>query len=124
DRPRAAQALELLLLQDAQQLGLQLRRDVADFIKEQRALVGQLETADLLRDGAGEGALLVAEQLALQEPGGNGRAVEFDKCPLPAGAQVVKGTSNEFLARARLAENEDGGVGGRDGLDLLPDPAV
>ena len=49
-RLRAAQALELLLLQDAQQLGLQRRRDVADLVEEQRAAVGQLEAADLLRD--------------------------------------------------------------------------
>ena len=45
---RAAQALELLLLQHAEQLGLQLRRDVADLVEEQRPLVRQLEAADLL----------------------------------------------------------------------------
>ena len=39
DRLRAAQALELLLLQHAEQLGLQLRRDVADLVEEQRPLV-------------------------------------------------------------------------------------
>ena len=61
DRLRSAEALELLLLEHAQQLGLQLRRDVADLIEEQRPLMGQLETADLLGDGAGEGTLLVAE---------------------------------------------------------------
>ena len=48
DRLRAAEALELLLLQHAQQLGLQLRRDVADLVEEQRPLVRQLEAADLL----------------------------------------------------------------------------
>ena len=34
---RAAEALELALLQDAQQLGLHFRRDVADLVQEQRA---------------------------------------------------------------------------------------
>ena len=46
---RAAEPLELLLLQHAEQLGLQLQRDVADLVEEQRPLVGQLEAADLLR---------------------------------------------------------------------------
>jgi len=34
---------ELLFLQDTQQFGLQGRRNIADFIQEQRAFVGQLE---------------------------------------------------------------------------------
>ena len=120
---RAAEALELLLLQHAEQLGLQLRRDVADLVEEQRPLVGQLEAADLLADGAGEGALLVAEQLALQQPRGDGRAVELDEGPVPARAQVVQGAGDELLARAGLAADEHRGVGGGDRLDLLQHPA-
>jgi len=38
--------------------------------------VRQLEAADFLADGAVEGAFLVTEQLAFQEPGGNGRAIQ------------------------------------------------
>ncbi len=64
--PGAAQALELLFLQDAQQFGLQCQRDIAHFVQEERPFVGQLETADLLRDGAGESALLMAKKLAFQ----------------------------------------------------------
>ncbi len=48
----AAQPLELLFLQHAQEFRLQLERDVADLVEEQRAAVRQLEPADLLRDGA------------------------------------------------------------------------
>ena len=59
----AADALELLLLQHAQQLELQRRRHVADLVEEQRALVGQLEAPELALDRAGERAPLVAEQL-------------------------------------------------------------
>ncbi len=102
---------------------MQFRRDVANLVEEERSPVRQFEAADLLGDGAGKSALLMAEQLALQEPGGDGRAVELDKGPLPAGAEVVQGPRDEFLARARLAKNEDGGVGGSDGLDLLQDVA-
>src|SRR5712691_37389 len=41
---------------------------------EQRAPVRELEAADPSRDGAGEGATLVAEELALEEAGGDGGA--------------------------------------------------
>ena len=43
----AADALELALLEDAQQLGLDRRRDLADLVEEQRAAVGELEPAVL-----------------------------------------------------------------------------
>src|SRR5579863_1563209 len=43
-----AQPFELLFLQNSQQLGLQLQRNVADFIQEQRAAVRRLEAAQLL----------------------------------------------------------------------------
>ena len=104
-------------------LGCSSERDVADLVEEQRPLVGQLEAADLLGDGAGEGALLVAEQLALQQARGDGRAVQLDEGAVPPRAQLVQGAGDEFLARARLAANEHRGVGGGDGLDLLEHPA-
>ncbi len=39
----AADALELAFLQDAQQLGLDGRRHLADLVEEERAAVGELE---------------------------------------------------------------------------------
>jgi hypothetical protein len=58
-RARASQAFEFTLLQDAKELWLQLERDIADFIQEQRALMCYLKPADLLRDRAGERSPLV-----------------------------------------------------------------
>src|SRR5262249_24062993 len=58
DRLVAADALERLLLQDAQQLGLQRQRHVADLVQEQRAAADLLELADALAVGAGEGPFL------------------------------------------------------------------
>ena len=49
DRLDAADALELALLERAQQLHLHLDRDLADLVEEQRAAVGQLEAAGLAR---------------------------------------------------------------------------
>jgi hypothetical protein len=63
----AADALDHALLQEAQQLGLQRHRQVADFVEEEGAAVRQLDLALGLLGGAGEGALLVAEQFALEQ---------------------------------------------------------
>src|SRR5690606_3601334 len=61
----AADPLELLLLDRAEQLHLHVDRDLADLVEEERAVVRELEAARLAGDGAGERALLVAEELAL-----------------------------------------------------------
>ena len=72
----AAQAFELLFLQNAQQFGLQRQRNIAHLVQEERAFVGQFETANLLRDGSGEGAFLVAKELTLQQIQWNGSAIQ------------------------------------------------
>jgi len=43
-----------------------VRRNIAHFVQEERAFVGQLETANLLRYGSGERAAFVAKKLAFQ----------------------------------------------------------
>ena len=52
--PRASQSFELLFLEDAKQLRLQLQWNVADLVQKERALVGEFKTADPLRNCAGE----------------------------------------------------------------------
>ncbi len=73
DGAGAAEALDLALLQRAQELGLEVDAQAAHLVEEQRAAVGQLELAGLARVGAGEGALLVAEQLRLEQGVGDRR---------------------------------------------------
>ena len=75
----AAERLVLALLQDAQELHLHLRRELADLVEEERAAGGLREAAVLLRDGAGERAALVAEELALEDRLGDRRAVHGDE---------------------------------------------
>ena len=72
----AADPVDLALLDGAQQLGLQAAVHLADFVEQQGAAVGLLELADAAGHGAGEGALLVAEQLALQQVLGDRGAVD------------------------------------------------
>ena len=110
-----------MLLQDAQQLRLELERNVADLVEEERSAVGELEPADLLRDRAGERAALVAEELALEKPGGNRGAVHFDERPRLAGRQLVDRPGDELLTRSGLAANQHGRRSRADGLDLRED---
>src|SRR5258706_42002 len=72
----AAHAAQLALLQHAQELGLHLRRDVADLVEEEGPAGGLLEQAPPGGVRAGERSLLVAEELALEEALGQRRAVD------------------------------------------------
>ena len=119
DGAGATEALDFPFLQSAQKLGLQVEREFADFIEEERALVREFEAAHFAGDGSGKRALLVAEQLALDQAGRNGRTVELDKGALAARTEPVNGARQQFFAGAGLALDEDGGVGGRDGFNLL-----
>jgi len=98
---------------------LQLKRDVADFIQKQRAFVRQLESPDALRDRAGERALLVTEQFAFEQPRRYGRAIDFDQRAFVAPAQGMDRAGDQFLARARLTADQNGGIGWRHSFDLF-----
>ena len=67
DFPRAADPDKPLLLKDAEEFRLDRRRDVSHFVDEERALVGEFEQADLLPDGPGERAALIAEKISLSK---------------------------------------------------------
>ena len=118
DRLGAAHPLELALLQHAQQLDLDVQRQVAHLVEEQRAAVGQLEAAEPPRDRPGEGPLLVAEQLRLEHAGGQRGAVDPHERARLAGAVDVDGARHHLLAGAGLAAQEDR----RRGLRHLLDP--
>ena len=108
-RLHAADALELALLERAQELHLHLERDLADLVEEQRAAVGELEAAGAVADRAGERAALVAEQLALDEAFGDRRAVDLDERAVLARRAEVQRAGDELLARAALAGDEHRG---------------
>ena len=107
------------LLQDTQQLDLDICWQVADLVEEDRRVIGQFEAPDLSRERAGKGAFLAAEQLALHQRRGNRRAVDAHHHPVPPSAQPVNVRRDEFLARASLAEQQHGSVGGRNLICLF-----
>src|SRR5262249_37478741 len=94
-------------LQYAQQLGLQLQRQLADLVDEQRASVRALEGADVPGGRAGERASLVPEQDGFDKRGGDGRRIQHHEWTgAPAGVRVDR-PRKLFLARACLALRDD-----------------
>ena len=96
-----ADALEAPLLEHAQELRLDRERQLADLVEEERAAVRRLERARLRRDGAGERAALVAEQLALEEVLRDRRAVDDAKRLLRARARLVDERARRTSCRCR-----------------------
>ena len=112
-RLRRTDALELAFLQHPQQLGLDVRGELADLVEEDRAAVRELEAALPHRHRAGERAALVAEQLALDQRRRQRRAVHAHERVTAAAAPAVHRAREQLLARAGLAEDHDRGVGRR-----------
>ena len=97
---------KLLLLQHVEELW----RGVAYLVEEECSLLRQLEAPDLLHDGAGEGALLVAEQLALQQAGWYGGSIQFDEAVFLAPAHVMDDSCHHLLAGAGFSSDQHRGV--------------
>ena len=123
DGARAAQSLELPFLEHPQEFWLQLGRQIADLVEKERSSMRVLESAYLARMGAREGPTLAPEQLALHQRRGECGAVEGDELGVGSGAAAMNRTRDEFLARARLTEQQDGRRGRRDLLETKHDVA-
>ena len=103
---RVAHALELALLQGAEQLHLQVGRGGVDFVEEDRAGVGRFEAAGAVVDRAGECAADVAEELAFEQAFAERAAVDADERPVAALAELVDRVGDELLAGAGFAEQQ------------------
>ena len=117
----AAEAAQLAVFEDAEQLGLGADRHLADFVEQEGAAFGQLEAAGAALQGSGEGAFLVAEDLAFDEGFRDGGAVDGDKGLVLAGRKLVDGAGDQLLAGAAFAGDEDRGGAGGDQLDEAED---
>src|SRR5262249_20110132 len=115
------------LLQRAQQLGLEVERDVSNFVKKKGSLVGKLKPADLLGNSPGKGAALVSEKLTFQESGRNSGAIKLDQRPLFAPAAVMDGPRDQLLPGAGFAQQQHGGITGSNRLhqtENVPEPGA
>src|SRR5262249_56238255 len=102
----AACALEPLILEQSQDLGLSRQRHVTDLVKEEGTAGALFELADAPLRGAGERALLMAEQLAFQQGLRNGGAVQRHERPMGSGAVLVDRAGSQLLAGAALAGDQ------------------
>ena len=94
------EALELAVLDRAQDLALSRQAEVGDLVEEQRPSVGELEFPLHPLIGAGERAPLVAEQLAVEQRLAQRRGVERDERLRLARRRVVDRAREERLAGA------------------------
>src|SRR5690606_26495157 len=122
DVPRLllADALERAFLEHAQQLALELERDLADLVEKQRAAVGELEAADAVAQRTRKRTAHVTEKLALEQVPRDRRAVHADQRALAPRARIVDRARDQFLARARFACDQHRRIRIRDELDLPP----
>jgi hypothetical protein len=115
----AAHAPDLPLLEGPEQLHLDRRRQVADLVEEQRPRARHLEEARLGLAGTREAPLLVAEELALEEPLWNGAAVDGHEGLVAAVPAGVDGPGHDLLAGAALPGDQHRGARLRHLLDEL-----
>src|ERR1051326_5980000 len=115
----AADAAELSFFEHAEEFHLQLDRHFRDLVEEHRAAFGELEVTLAALDRVRERALLVPEDLGLDQRRRDRAAVEGDERLVATARQRVNRVRDDFLARSRLADDEDVGVGVRDHLDLF-----
>src|SRR6185312_3729499 len=119
----AADATDLALLEHAQELGLQIERELAELVEEDGAPVRRFE-GDLPRGGrAGERALLVAEQLRLDERARDRAAVDDDERLVLAARQIVDRARDEIFSGAGFALDQHRRFGRADALEEPEDLA-
>ena len=111
--PAAPQALELVLLHHAQDLGLGRRAHVPDLVEEDRPLVGLLELPDPQPVRSRERSPLVPEQLALQQVLVQGGAIDLHQRLLPPRALEVDQAGEDLFPRPGLPGDQHGRMRGR-----------
>src|SRR5690606_35043464 len=97
--------LILALLQYPQNFDLYLRTQLADLVEEQRAASRSRESPFAPRDGAGERASLVPEELRLEDALRDRRTVDRDERPRSPRALLVNEPRDELLARPAFAQD-------------------
>ena len=93
-------------MKDAEQRGLRRGRQLGDLVEKQRAAVGGAHEARAIVGRPGVRALLVAEQLALEQRLCDRSAVHRDQLPA-ASRQRVHRARDQLLAGARRAVDLD-----------------
>jgi hypothetical protein len=94
------------MLEEPQEHGLGVERQLADLVEEHGAAIGQSEEALFPRDRARERATLVAEQLAQKQFPREGAAVHHLQPAVPAPTELADSLGHQLLAGPGLAEDQ------------------
>ena len=105
-RTIGSHTLNLAGLQESQQHRLHAQAHLADFIHEDRPVVGRLEPAALVAIGAGETAAHVAEELGLEKRVRETRTVDRDERRARIAALLVNEPRHELLADTALTRDQ------------------
>ncbi len=103
----SADALELTLLDDAEDLDLGRQGQLADLVEKDRSSGRAFEPPGLLAVGPGERAALVAEQFALDEPLGECAAIDANKRSARAIRMAMERGRDQLFASAAFTEDQD-----------------
>ena len=111
DGPVVAQSGHGAVFERGEQLGLERRRQVADFIQKKRAARRDFKTPRAVFFRVGKGAFLVPEKFAFKKAFGYRAEIDADKRFGCAGRSAVQGAGNDIFAGAVFAQDEHIGFG-------------
>ena len=100
-----SQGSHLLIFENAQQLSLQIQRNLADLIEKEYAAVSFLKQTQPVLSGVGESATEITEELAFEQSLGHGGAVERNERPVGTRAVEMNSAGDHFFSRATFARN-------------------
>ena len=86
---------------------MQRQRNLADFVQEKRALVGQFKQTAFLRPSVRECALFISEQFAFEQRLRNGGAIDREERLGLAQALVMQSFGDQILAGSILPFDQD-----------------
>ena len=104
--PYVPKSPKFLFFHDFQQLGLNVRIDVANLVEKDSATMTDLKQPGFGVNGPSERTLLMAKQLRLKELPRQPGAIEIDKRFFGAGAVLVKPGCQDALSAAGLPLNQ------------------
>src|SRR6185436_6838596 len=110
--------LEDAFLQNAKQLALQFKGNLAYFIQEKSSLISQHEPSDAVSYGSRESPLYMAEELAFKELARDRSAIHSYQCAVVPRAESMNRACRQFLSRPRFSANQNCGIRRRDDADL------
>jgi hypothetical protein len=102
--------MNLAFLQESQQLGLKLKREVAYLVKEESASLSGADYSFVARYSACECAFAVSEELAFDHLLRSSRAVEREESIKAARRASVDGASDQLFASTGFAGDKDSDI--------------